>query len=155
MLPFSLPSTHNSSSQTHSNLVSLPLNIQVYPTTPLSIPPMCLTPTSIICPAPTPTTQATPPHSPTFDLSLLAHAITHSPATEVQPLSHHQEDHMVASSMPPSPKELLVALHQMQTRSKNNIQKPKQFTDGTIPYPPPKALITKSVVVKTTRMYTQ
>jgi hypothetical protein len=36
----------------------------------------------------------------------------------------------------------------MQTRSKNNIQKPKQFTDGTIPYPPPKALITESVVAE-------
>jgi hypothetical protein len=65
---------------------------------------------------------------------------------EVQPLSPHQEDHMVASSTPSSLEELLVAPYRMQTRSKNNIQKPKQFTDGTIPYPPPKALITESVV---------
>jgi hypothetical protein len=30
----------------------------------------------------------------------------------------------------------------MQTRSKNNIHKPRDFTDGTIPYPPPKAHLT-------------
>ena len=36
----------------------------------------------------------------------------------------------------------------MQTRSKNNIQKPKKFIDGTIPYPPPKALITELVVAE-------
>jgi hypothetical protein len=30
----------------------------------------------------------------------------------------------------------------MQTCSKANIHKPRHFTDGTIPYPPPKALLT-------------
>jgi len=32
----------------------------------------------------------------------------------------------------------------MQTRSRNNIQKPKSFTDGTIPYPRPKAYFSES-----------
>jgi hypothetical protein len=31
----------------------------------------------------------------------------------------------------------------MQTRSKANVHKARHFTDGTVPYPPPKALLTK------------
>jgi hypothetical protein len=34
-------------------------------------------------------------------------------------------------------------MHPMLTRSKAHIHKPRQFTDGTIPYPPPKALLTE------------
>jgi hypothetical protein len=34
-------------------------------------------------------------------------------------------------------------MHPMQTRSKAHIHKPRQFTYGTIPYPPPKALLTE------------
>jgi len=43
---------------------------------------------------------------------------------------------------PNSPRPPLPTSHPMQTRSKSNIHKPRAFTDGTIFYPPPKALLT-------------
>lgn len=43
-----------------------------------------------------------------------------------------------------SSRDPTVAPHPMQTHSINNIQKPKQFKDGTIPYPPPKNLFTNT-----------
>jgi len=43
---------------------------------------------------------------------------------------------------PNSPRPSLPTSHPMQTRSKSNIHKPLNITDGTIFYPPPKALLT-------------
>jgi hypothetical protein len=51
------------------------------------------------------------------------------PATEIMPIV-------------PPPGTSQAAPHPMQTRSRNNIQKPKKFTNGTIPYPAPKSSFT-------------
>jgi len=115
IFPSNLPSTLASSLNSHS--VSLPSHLRVFSPLPMMNSFIPLTHGS------SPSPSSSPEMLPTIstDVSL--------PATEIMPIV-------------PPPGTSQAAPHPMQTRSRNNIQKPKKFTNGTIPYPAPKSSFT-------------
>ncbi|KAG1327876.1 hypothetical protein COCNU_01G018100 [Cocos nucifera] len=91
------------------------------------------------------------PHSPMSD----APPMSLSPAPSSSPMTSLAEPAITSSSsLPRLPRDetlmvstnvaLATSNHPMQTCSRNNINKPKQFTDGTVRYPLPKALLASS-----------
>jgi hypothetical protein len=82
------------------------------------------------------------PCSPLPESNPNSHPSPSPPPQEVTcPIDQH-----VAPPVADVPSTIIVpqptGTHSMQTRSKTNIHKPRQFTDGTVPYPP-KALLTE------------
>ena len=92
-----------------------------------SLPPN--TPNAVLAPMDIPSAQQIEPSSPTQSL-------TSSPTNTISFSSQQVAPMVPANEDPPPPR------HAMQTRSRNNIFKPKMLPDGLIRYPLPKALLT-------------